>query len=162
MTANETYNALKPKQRNFVDAYIETMNAAEAARRSGVKDGSAYQAGWRMLRNVEVRAAISERLEAQALAASEVLARLAQQATANIADFFVFDGDTVRGINAEYLQMHGNLVKKITVESDKIQLELYDGQAALVHLGRYHSLFVDKTDLTSGGEKIIVRLGSDE
>jgi hypothetical protein len=141
------YKALTPKQRKFVDAYLETMNSSESARRCGFKK-AVRQQGWRMLTNVDVRAAIDERLRGAAMSADEVLARLAEQASARISDFFIIGDDgTVGDVNTAYLKQHGNLVKKIKVELNKVELELYDGQNALVQLGRRWGVFTDKMDV---------------
>ena len=51
------------KQSRFVDEYIATANASEAARRAGYSSKTACSIGERLLRNVEVRAAIDERLK---------------------------------------------------------------------------------------------------
>jgi phage terminase small subunit len=141
-----TYKALKPRERVFVDAYLETNNATEAARRCGYKESSAYQLGWRLLRKVEVKEAINEVLDSRALTAEKVLAILSEQSTASIADFFVINTDgTVGDIDTAYLKKHGYLVKKIKIDTGKIELELYDGQNATVQLGRYHALFKDNS-----------------
>jgi hypothetical protein len=159
----KTYRALNPKQRKFVDAYIETMNSSEAARRCGFKN-SYYQQGWRMLRNVDVRTAIDERLRESAMSANEVVARFTEQASANISDFFKINNDgTVGAVNTIYLKAHGNLVKKIKVDENKIELELYDGQNALIQLGRRWGLFVDKTELSNKpGDRFVVKLVNDD
>ncbi len=51
------------KQRRFVDNYIATANASEAARLSGYSKRSAYSTGERLLRKAEVSAKIEERLK---------------------------------------------------------------------------------------------------
>jgi len=44
------------------------------------------------------------------------------------------------------------------VETHWVEIELYDAQAAIVQLGKYHGLFVDRQDITSGGKVIEVML----
>jgi phage terminase small subunit len=144
------YKALTRKQRKFVDAYLETLNATEAARRAGYSDKSsgARVRGSELLANRNVRTAIDERLAEQVMSANEVLSRLTEQASVNISDFFLIDEDGAVGdVNTAYLKEHGNLVKKIKVEKDKVELELYDGQNALVQLGRRWGVFTDKMDV---------------
>lgn len=51
------------KQRRFIDYYLQTANAAESARRAGYSKKTDYSIGERLLRNVEVRKAIEERLK---------------------------------------------------------------------------------------------------
>jgi phage terminase small subunit len=71
---------LSSRQPAFVNEYMRCWNASEAARRTGSKGKAAWQQAWRMSRNVEVQAAISERIKQAAMDADEVLARLAAQA----------------------------------------------------------------------------------
>ena len=51
------------KQQRFCDFYIQTANASEAARLAGYSKKTDYSIGERLLRNVEVRKAIDERLK---------------------------------------------------------------------------------------------------
>lgn len=55
---------LTEKQRRFVDYYIETGNASEAARRAGYAEKAAYRTGSENLRKPQVKAAIDARLKA--------------------------------------------------------------------------------------------------
>ena len=54
---------LTEKQRRFVDYYVETGNASEAARRSGYAEKAAYRTGSENLRKPQVKAAIDARLK---------------------------------------------------------------------------------------------------
>lgn len=69
--------SLTVKQRRFVDAYIETGNAAEAARRAGYKSRNADVMGRENLRKPTVRKVLEARLkeleDAQIADACEVL-----------------------------------------------------------------------------------------
>lgn len=55
---------MNERQRKFVDEYILTGNASEAARRAGYSAKTAGSIGERLLKNVEVRAALDERIKA--------------------------------------------------------------------------------------------------
>nr|DAI55661.1 MAG TPA: Terminase small subunit [Caudoviricetes sp.] len=72
--------SLTVKQRRFVDAYIETGNAAEAARRAGYKSRNADAMGRENLRKPTVRKVLDARLkeleDAQIADAREVLIHL--------------------------------------------------------------------------------------
>lgn len=69
--------SLTVKQRRFVDAYIETGNAAEAARRAGYKSRNADVMGRENLRKPTVRKVLETRLkeleDAQIADAKEVM-----------------------------------------------------------------------------------------
>ena len=54
---------MNERQKRFVDEYIISANATEAARRAGYSASSACSIGERLLRNVEVREAIDARLK---------------------------------------------------------------------------------------------------
>lgn len=54
---------LTVKQRRFVDAYIATVNAAEAARRAGYKLRNADVIGFENLRNPTIRKVLRARLK---------------------------------------------------------------------------------------------------
>jgi hypothetical protein len=85
---------LTTKQRAFVEAYLANgFNATKAARDAGYK--SPHPEGSRLLQNATVAAAVRARLTAAAMAADEVLARIAQIGRADFGDFLRVDEETV-------------------------------------------------------------------
>ena len=62
--------SLTPKQRRFVNEYCVDENATQAAIRAGYSEDSAGQIGHALLKKVEISAAIKERMEECAIAAS--------------------------------------------------------------------------------------------
>jgi len=148
---------LTSRQRAFIAYYIETWNAAEAARRAGYSEKTARFIGSQNLTKLNIRAEIDRRLAAMAMSAEEILARLKDQAGASMADFVSVDEETGEAkLDLAKAEKAGklHLLKKIRVGDKETTIELYDGQAALVHLGRHHGLFTDKQDITSGGQPI--------
>lgn len=87
-----TEKKLTPKQETFVREYLIDLNATQAAIRAGYSAKTAEQQGPRLLGNVRVSAAISkamrERIERTQIDADWVLKRLAQDATADLADLY--------------------------------------------------------------------------
>lgn len=155
---------LKPltnKERKFVFKYIElNLNGNKAAIAAGYAPKSARVTASRLLTKANIKAAVEEYLTEQAMGANEVLARLADHARGTMEDFLTvnLDGDRLDLAKAENLgKLH--LIKKFTrtvgEKTEHIAVELYDAQAALVQLGRYHQLFTDKTDFTTGGDKLV-------
>lgn len=152
--------ALDPQYQLFVDKYFElTFNGTKAAIAAGYSKKTARQQASRLLTNVNIRTAIEERLSQQIMSSNEVLARLADHARGDMRDFA-----NIRTPIALAKHPNGNLIKKfkrtITTDKDggkeeKIELELYDAQDALVQIGRYHKLFTDRVDMTTQGDKII-------
>ncbi|WP_186269840.1 terminase small subunit [Burkholderia gladioli] len=57
---------LTPKQQAFVDEYLVDLNASAAARRAGYSVKTAGQAGERLLKKVEIQAAIAAAMKARA------------------------------------------------------------------------------------------------
>lgn len=155
---------LTGKQQQFVNEYLRCFNATEAARRAGYSERTARAIGAENLTKPDILAAIKERLNERAMLADEVLMRLSEHARSDIGHFLYQDenGD----IRITLCDADGNLksevrlIKKVTQrklvrtskdaveEETTLALELYDAQAALVHLGKHHKLFVDRTEHT--------------
>lgn len=153
---------LTARQSAFVEAYLVSMNATQAAKEAGYSAKTAYSAGERLLRNVEVVAAIdaarAERSERTMIGADRVLRELARIAFLDIAKAFNADGslkplsemdeDTRRAVSglevAEIKDADGipyGTIRKIKL-SDKIR--------ALELIGKHVGLFDQK--VTIGGD----------
>ena len=87
--------ALSKKQRLFVEEYLQTWNATEAARRAGYKgnDVTLASVGYENLRKPQIEEAIRLRLQESAMSADEVLMRLADQARADLGPYMSDDGE---------------------------------------------------------------------
>lgn len=125
---------LTRKQQIFVDEYLKCFNGAEAARRAGYT-GKSDVIGSRLLSNVSIKALIDARIAASHMSADEALQLLAEMA---------------RGERP---------TKKVI--SDTEDSETFDTIAALDKVLRAHGKYKDNIDMTTGGEKISVRLVSD-
>ena len=151
---SENLKELSYKQRVFVEAYLEGWNATRAAAAAGYVNPK--QQGSRLLTYVDIQAEIDKRLSEMAMSANEVLARLSEQAEVNIGEFvkkeILIDDDGhedyVIRLDWDMVKDKGHLIKKITHNNFGPIIELHDGQAALVHIGRYHKLFTDKVEAT--------------
>lgn len=158
-----TTEGMKPltaKERKFCFKYFElNLNGTRAAIAAGYAEKSARVTASRLLTKANIRAEIERYLSEQAMGANEVLCRLADHARGTMADFIEVDehGDHLNLAKAEASgQLH--LIKKFTrhvgENTETITIELYDAQAALVQIGRYHKLFTDNVDHTTGGDKL--------
>jgi hypothetical protein len=149
---------LTDKQIAFIEHYLASWSAGDAARRAGYSANSAYAIGWENLRKPEVRKILDERLAELKADADEVFARLTQQARASIEDFLDSNNDLDLAAARKAYKLH--LIKKLKVTTrtirrkgvdpeiiKTIEIELYDAQAALVNLGRIHGVFLDRTAL---------------
>lgn len=156
---------LTTKQQAFVEHYLRTWNASEAARLAGYSEKSARLIGHENLTKPDIQTAIQERLAELRMSADEVLVRLAEQARATLADFIDIPAPGARAhsdateahaalagwsLNLHKAEQRGklHLIKKLKSGQWGPEIELYDAQAALQLLGRHHKLFVDRTELT--------------
>lgn len=135
--------ALTKKQQVFIETYLTCWNATESARQAGYAFPNVE--GTRLLVNASIKEQIEARLTELKMSADEVLIRLAEQARADMADFFRFqDGIKTPFLDLESANNKGllRLVKKFKYNAaGHPEIELYDAQAALVHLGKAHGLF---------------------
>ena len=117
--------SLTPKQQAFVEQYLIDLNATQAAIRAGYSPKTAEQQGSRLLRNAQVQRAVSEgqkeRSEKTGITAQWVLERLADEATADLADILNDDGG-LRPVHEWPLIWRQGLVSGLDVE------ELFEGQ----------------------------------
>lgn len=138
---------LTVKEKAWADAFLITLNKTEAARRAKYKgDNSTLgHIGWENYRKAHIQAYLDAKLNEMAMSANEVLARLSEQASADMGDFLRFE----EGIKLPFLDLKSadkrgllRLVKKFKYNADgQPEIELYDAQAALVHIGKAHGLF---------------------
>lgn len=152
-----------------MEAYLECWSQVGAARVAGYK--SPEKVGWKIFSLPQVQAAIAVRMSEAAMKADEVMARLAEQARANIAAFVRVDVDEdglqVIVLDDEAIRTHGHLVKRVTNGKFGVGLELHDSQAALITIARHLGLLRDRLELsgqvsTGGAELDLSRLSEEE
>lgn len=156
--------ALTDKQAIFVEHYLTSFNATEAAKQAGYKgDRNALATiGHANLKKDEIAEAISLRIKEAAMGADEVMMRLAEQARASYTEYIRTDGTV--DIDKLKKDGKGHLIKSIKNTPYGQNVEFHDAQAALQLIGRHHKTFVDKTELTGadgGPLEIVVRRGKD-
>lgn len=165
--ATNVVSDLTAQQRRWLIRYLLHGNATRAAEEVGY----AYpdKQGPRMRKNPKIVAAIDEYFHTQEMSAKEVVARLSNQARGSLVDFIRFpvneQGEDIWGIDP-YLDLRKaqlanklDLIKKfkqkrttridkdgVETQDEYTEIELYDAQAALVQVGRYHGLFTEKID----------------
>jgi phage terminase small subunit len=151
--------SLSNKQRAFVEAYLANgFNATKAAITAGYSEKTAYSQGSRLLRNVEVSAAIEARMKELSMSADEAMYRLSQQGRGSLATFM--------GLSVPELKEHpdAHLLHKVKVtariiptrDKDKepereetIEYEIYNAQSALTAvLKEQHLRAGEATEIT--------------
>lgn len=141
---------LSGKQQRFADEYLIDMNATKAAIRSGYSEKTAYSQGQRLLKKVEIRAYIEQRMaekEKELIAdQDEILKYL----TAVLRGESESEEIVVESIG-DYMT-EARTMKKAPSEKDKLK--------AAELLGKRYSLFSDKMKVDVALPVIIS--GSDE
>jgi phage terminase small subunit len=128
----------------FVEAYLQSFNATQAAKAAGYSEKTAYSIGQRLLKNVEVGALLQERLDAMTMDTDEILIRLTDQARSSPEIFMNFAGGTWNiDINKAHEAGKLHLIKSIKKTAYGYVIEMYDSQKALELLGRAKKLFTD-------------------
>lgn len=150
--------ALSAKQQAFVEEYLRTGNATRSAVAAGYSAKTAEQIGHQLLKKTSVADEIARRFEAKAMAADEVLARLAEQARFNPVPYILFEeirneeGELIakafRGIDLDKLQEDGlgHVLKGISKTRNGLKIEFHDAQRALELIGKHLGLFKERIE----------------
>ena len=148
--------ALRNKQKAFVEAYLRSFNATQAAKDAGYSEKTAYSIGQRLLKNVEATALIQERLAAMTMDTDEILIRLTDQARYSPEIFMNFNGGTWNiDINKAHEAGKLHLIKSVKKTAYGYVIEMYDSQKALELLGRARKLFTDNIQVDAPQLSII-------
>lgn len=158
---------LNPKQQAFVEAYLVTLSAKEAAERAGYSSHTAKQIGSRLLSHPEVAAAIAEGQKARSqrteITADAVLRELARIGFSDVRRIFTpsgallspadMDEDTAACIASVDVveRVRRNESGETEIEQVK-KIRLNDKLGALTQLGRHLGLFTDKLDVNVSDE----------
>jgi phage terminase small subunit len=137
---------LTKKQQAFIEYYLQSFNATEAAIKAGYSERSAYSIGSENLSKPEIKAAVESRLNELKMSADEALVMLAEIARSSMADFAEIDKNGKPKIKMKSEKLH--LVKKLAIKPTEFgmsyEFELYDRMAALQLIGKHHKLFSEK------------------
>ncbi len=136
--------SLTYRQRLFVEYYLgeSAGSAVDAARRAGYS--TPHPQGVKLLKRAPIRAAIDARVATVAMAANEILARVADVASANLMDFMNEDGKGALKVDLKLVKRLGlgHLIKRLRTKQDGTHdIELEARLPALVKLGEHYSLW---------------------
>lgn len=160
--------ALNEKQKRFGDEYLIDLNATQAAIRAGYSEKTAYSAGQRLLKNVEVQAFIEERmkqrLERTEITQDMVLNELAKVGFSDLRNVFTpmggildpqdWDDSTAGAISSV------EVVRRQSGEYDEDgnpipehvhKIKVWDKVSALEKMGKHLGMFTDKVDMHHSG-----------
>ena len=146
---------LTVKQHIFVEEYLQSFNATQAAIKAGYKEKAAYSMGAENLKKPQIQAQIKKRV-AELLGDTEALSlRIIEEqkalAFSNLSNFMKFDGDKItyedfenidtRAIQSLDIDKIGDGKKKAQVTN--VKLKTHNKSAALDFLGKYVNLVQD-------------------
>ncbi|QDW81983.1 terminase small subunit [Staphylococcus chromogenes] len=141
---------LTPRQVRFVNEYIKTLNITQSAIKAGYAPNSAHVTGSRLLRNEKVDEYIKSQqdkiMDNSILTAKELLHLL----TNAVGDETETKEVVVKRSSFEKNPDTGrmNLVYNEHVELVEVPIKPSDRLKARDMLGKYHSLFTDKLDVS--------------
>lgn len=119
------------RQNRFIDYYIQTGNASEAARKAGYSRKTSYSIGQRLLKDVEISEAIEKRL-----------AELKTERTAETQEILEHLSAVLRGEVTETIITPGG-------KSFIVPVRECDRLAAAEKLLRIYGAYKDKVEVTS-------------
>lgn len=156
---------LTPKQERFANEYIKTLNVTQSAIKAGYSPNSAHVTGSRLLRKDKVEEYIKSKkdeiMDDTILSAKELLYLLTQSAVGDETDtreVVVKKSSYER--NPDTGRM--NLVYNEHVETVEVPIKPSDRLKARDLLGRYHSIFTDKVDVSMVAPTFIDNIGGFE
>ena len=148
--ATNSKRGLTYKQQLFVDEYLISGNATDAARKAGYKgnDNTLASMGKENLRKPQILAVIESHLESSKITADETLQGLSDMATSDISDFVRVSGG-LPIVDFDKAEKAGklHLIKKLTMSDGKISFELYSKQRALETMAKHYGLLNTKIEI---------------
>ena len=153
--------SLTPKQARFVEEYLVDLNATQAAIRAGYSAKTAYSQGQRLLKNVEVEAAIQKAQDARAKRTEVTIDRvLTELAVVGFADMGTYlnlvDGRVERRDWSDLPVDATKVIQEITQEEHtggrghdvgevrRTKFKLYSKLDALEKIARHLGMFTEK------------------
>jgi hypothetical protein len=153
----ENYRDLRPRERVWLEKYLECWNAAEAAREAGYKWPD--RTGWR--KKQELEPLIQAEIERRAMAADEVMTRLAERARFDVSPYLVTaeDGQIAVDLDRLIADGYGRHIKGVTHTRYGDRVLFYDGQEVLILMTKLMGL--DKSAADDRPIRIIVERDRD-
>lgn len=158
-------SGLTAKQRLFCQEYLVDLNATQAAIRAGYSEKTAHVQGPRLLENVsvqeEIKRLVKMKLEKIGVRSDRVLEELAKLAFSNMKDFASWHSDSVMLKRSEELtdEQAACIAEVSSVDTKygtNLKFKLHDKKGALELLGKYLTLFVDKSEVEHKGQVEVV------
>lgn len=139
-----------PKQRAFIEHYVVTRNATQAAIAAGYSEKTATKQGSRLLTNEDIRKAVDEKLadawKAIGVTQEMVTAELAKCAFSNIGNYVEWSGHAIRlKTSAEIKDEHIACIAEINETAQGgIKFKMHDKVKSLHLIGQDLGMFNDR------------------
>ena len=132
---------LNERQQQFVDYYVQSLNATESAKRAGYSAKTAYSIGQSNLKNVDIRNAINARLK-----------QLESDRIAETKEILEYLTSVMRGEYEEEIVVNIGKGKGFT-QAEKIKTEVTakDRLKAAEMLAKVNGMFITKQELDVHG-----------
>ena len=153
--AEETEDAKLPEltdqQQMFCEHYMMCWNGTKAATLAGYSESTARQQASQLLTKLNIRAYVETALAEAAMGRHEVIARLTEQARADIRDVL----DSKGAFDFAKAEENGAIALVSEVEQKEFgaKVKMVSSQQALTTLARFHGLLTDRTVLQGDGDK---------
>jgi phage terminase small subunit len=161
---------LNEQQQRFVVEYVKDLHITKAAIRAGYSKKTAHAIGSRLLKHVEISAAIavaqSKVLDRAELSAQRTLEEMRRLAFSNVQDLFDANGDLIpiHKLTREQAACISSLeiiMKNATAGDGKIdrvlKLKVWDKPKVMEMLGKHFALLTDRM-IVEGGDELIQAL----
>lgn len=137
---------LNERQKRFVDNYIQSCNATDAAKKAGYSPKNSMQVGCILLRNPKIQAAIATRLE-----------QLESERIAKDKEVLEYITAVMRGETTDEVVMNIGTGKGFTkAEKVKAKVGAKERLKAAEMLAKVHGMFVTKGELEISGQLPVV------
>ena len=143
---------MSPQQRRFVSEYVVDFNATQAAIRANYSVKTAYSQGQRLLKSVEIAAAIDAEMtlimERARIKADRVVRELARVAFANMDSFAQWSNGGVKLKDSDDLSFDekaavAEISETVTANGGTVKFKLHPKLPALEQLAKYLGLNQD-------------------
>lgn len=142
---------LTAQQLAFIAHFVKHWNATEAARAAGYGGGDVQLAvaGCNVLKSVKVAKIVSEAMRAQHITGEQLVARLSQQAMADLSVFY----DKAGRFSWPAFRRYGYLVAEFTppAKNRRAKLRLHPPHKAQELLARHFGLLRDRIEVSAPG-----------
>jgi hypothetical protein len=164
---------LSKKHQRFVNEYLKRWNGTRAymAVYPKAQYESALRSASELLTKPDIAAVIAERIKESQMSADEAMEILAAHARGDMGQFanglggLDFDAAKEAGLTRLVKKYKQRTTTKIgkganddDTETHDLEIELYDAQAAAEKILKIHGKFVDRHDVTSGGQALTIKI----